>query len=169
MAEATDNKTAAKASDAQPAADGAKKKAAPSLIYGDHTTLAKPKAVDHLPTPVRGGGDHGGGGAPDIVNAFKEIEPFRGKWFQVAETIPNPGRFYDGFRARGAQVKVNRVGVTKAHTRDGKEVEVPTFDVYAMVPEGPIKPWKKGTKKAEAQAKLAENAAAATEAPAGKK
>lgn len=132
-------------------------------LHYTSTTLSKPKPVAQLPTPVRSGGGGGGQGSADIREAFQAIEPERGQWFLVAEKVANPGRFYDGFRGLGAQVKVNKNGKTTATDKDGKEVEVDGFDVYAMVPEGDLKPWKKGSAKQKAQAKMQANGAAAKE------
>lgn len=126
----------------------------PSLSY-EGRALAKPKKVDVLPSPVRAGGGGGSAGAADILEAFKEIEPHRDQWFLVAEAVANPGRYYDGFRGQGCTVKVNRNGMTQAKDKGGAVVEVPAFDVYAMVPAGDIKPWKKPSAKAKAQEKLA--------------
>lgn len=119
-----------------------KKSKAPALRY-ESTTLSTPKKVDHLPSPVRTGGFGGGNQAADILAAFQAIEPSRGDWFLVAEKVANPGRFYDGLRGHGATVKVNRNGTTTAWKGD-EQIEVPAYDVYAMVEPGDLKPWKKG-------------------------
>lgn len=150
-------------------ADDEKKVKADALTYSS-TTLKAPKAVDHLPSPVRGGGG-AGGGAKDIKEAFDAIEPHRGTWFMVAEKVGNPGRFYDGFRALGATVKVNRNGDTIALDKNGKEKSVPAFDVYAMVEEGDLKPWKKPSAKTKSEKAASEKndeaAKAAEQRPAG--
>lgn len=151
----------------EPAAATAKprKKAAPALNYGGATAIEAPRKVAAPPGPVRGFG--GVGGAADIKAAFDKILPHRGDWFLVAENVPNPGRFYDGFRALGAMVKNTQTGkMVKVHDKDGKEVEVKGFDIFAMVPPGELKPVKKSkaSSKQQTQEKLQANKAGGSEA-----
>lgn len=129
-----------------PEASKTKKPAAPALNYAGSAAVAKPVKVDHVPGPARFGG--GGRTAADIAAAFKEIEPHRGDWFQVAENVGNPGRYYDGFRALGATVRIQKApGQGTALTPDGKTVSVDIYNIFAMVPEGELKPYKKKSSK----------------------
>lgn len=159
-----DVQQATKATEADPNGKP-KKKTADALNYGDSTTLAKPKKVDTLPSVVRGGG--GPGGASDIRRAFDAIVGERDEWFLVAEGVGNPGRFYDGFRALGASVKINRRGEVEAADKAGVPVVVPAYDIFAMVPKGELKPHKKGTgtKRQEIQDKMRLNREAGEKTP----
>ena len=116
-------------------------KAAP--VRYESTALATPVKA----TPPVGRASGGGGGKPaeDIMRAAEVLLANRDEWYQVAAKVANPGRFYDGFRGQGAQVRVAKTGeTTKVTDAKGVEKDVPTYDVFAMIPAGEVKPWKKG-------------------------
>jgi len=113
--------------------------------------LAKPIKA----SPPAGRATGGGGGRPavDIEAAAKVLLEDRGEWYQVCDGVANPGRFYDGFRAQGAEVRVAATGkTTTVQDADGNDKDVKTYNVWAMIPPGPVVPHKKGKGKAGASA-----------------
>lgn len=123
-------------------------KAAP-IQYGESRALATPVKKDPPAGRMTGGG--GGRPATDIIEAAKILLADRDAWYLVAESVPNAGRFYDGFRGQGAEVRVAATGNTiKLKDGNGVEHDVKTYNVWARIPAGPIVPWKKGGKTSSA-------------------
>jgi hypothetical protein len=116
-------------------------KAAP--VQYESTALATPVKADPPAGRMSGGG--GGRPAEDVIKAAQVLLANRDEWYLVAEKVANPGRFYDGFRGQGARVRVSKTGDTvTAKDAQGQQKELPTYNVYAMIPAGEVVPWKKG-------------------------
>lgn len=116
---------------------------APPLQYPESRALAKPKKA----APPAGGGGGGGGGRPDpsIEEAVKTLLADRDEWYLVVEGVPNAGKFYDGFRAQGAEVRVAKTGQTVELTdAAGNRKSVMTYNVWARIPRGEVRPVRKG-------------------------
>ena len=128
----------------------AEKAKAASLNYPESRALSVPRKS--APPATRGGG--GGGGRPDpsIETAAAHLLAHRDEWFLVVEGVPNAGKFYDGFRAQGAQVRVAATGkLVRLKDATGAEKDVKTYDVYARIPAGEVKPVRKGKGKGDGE------------------